>query len=357
MRYARPVKALGAHVSLVTNRVLQNLARSLPGVDRVLGPGEEAPMFDYYVHLLGLPRVFGTDEATVPREVPYLHADPARVEEARALLAAAGAGLKVGLVWSGAVGNGYNRRRAVPLAQLAPLLEIPGVRWFSLHKGDDGITADDAACAERLVRLEMRNDFDGTAALIEALDLVVSVDTSLAHLAGALGKPVCLMLPWSPHWVWHEGRDDSPWYPTMRLFRQTQPGRMGRRRRARARARRVGRARRRGGGARACGQRRGARTGAGGRAAAHAAGIPRGVRRRRGNAARDPAVRSGRAGHRRRDRLVRRVAGAATAPVQRTVAPGCDRSSPSTWVSVRTRFPSPRASVRKGPGAVTSRAR
>ena len=135
----------------------------------------------------------------------------------------AGTDLKVGLVWTGAASNAYNLRRAISLSALAPMLDLPGVRYFSLQKSGEEPAAEDASHVTKLAALELRNDFDGTA----ALDLVVSVDTSLAHLAGALGKPVWLLLPTSPHWAWMEDRDDSPWYPTMRLFRQTRRGEWG----------------------------------------------------------------------------------------------------------------------------------
>lgn len=225
VRYAPFVKALGAQVFIVVSKALLPLARGFHGIDRVLGPGEASPDFSYYVHLLSLPRIFGTTVDTVPANVPYVTADPARCLEAIAAVAReGGSDLKVGIVWTGSAAIVYNARRAVPIPVLAPLFDIPGIRWFSLQRGGDTVAADDARHIERLASVELRNDLEGTAALLASLDLLLTVDTGLAHLAGALGKPVWLMLPNNAHWVWLEGREDSPWYPAMRLFRQQQRG-------------------------------------------------------------------------------------------------------------------------------------
>ncbi len=228
VRYARMVKALGATVFLVTGKALGKLMHGVPGVDRLLGPGEASPDFDFYVHLLSLPKIFGTDLDSIPAQVPYLSSDPERLRDARAAVEREAAGkLTVGLIWSGSAANAYNLRRACPLEALAPLFEIPGLRWFSLQRAGESLATGDADADVPLALLEQRNDMAGTAALVDALDLVISVDTSIAHLAGALGKPVWLLLPRIPHWTWLDDRDDSPWYPTMRLFRQPERGAWG----------------------------------------------------------------------------------------------------------------------------------
>src|SRR5438046_2172039 len=135
----------------------------------------------------------------------------------------AGRKRKVGIAWAGARHNTNDRRRSCPLALLASLFEIREVAWFSLQKGDGEEEIAAVPNAKRLVCLDARNDFDRTATLATALDLVISVDTSIAHLAGALARPTWILLPFAPDWRWQLGRDDSPWYPTLRLFRQPRP--------------------------------------------------------------------------------------------------------------------------------------
>ena len=132
--------------------------------------------------------------------------------------------LNVGIAWAGAPENTLNARRSIPLRQLAPLPGIPGVRTYSLKRDGEAIAPDDSAVDARLVALPGRDDFDVMASLVASLDIVVSVDTSLAHLAGALGKRVYVLLSFVPDWRWMQARVDNPWYPTARLFRQASPG-------------------------------------------------------------------------------------------------------------------------------------
>jgi len=148
-----------------------------------------------------------------------------RARDARAAIEhAAGSALRIGIAWSGAADNTNNARRSVPLAMFAPLLDEPATRWFSLKWNADTPDPAYASVATRLVALPQRNDFDGLAALISELDLVITADTSIAHLAGAMGKPVWVLLHHVPDWRWMLDRGDSPWYPTARLFRQRAPG-------------------------------------------------------------------------------------------------------------------------------------
>ena len=127
----------------------------------------------------------------------------------------------VGLVWAGSKEHSNDRNRSCPLAALAPLMALPDIVWFSLQHGESAGDLDAFAGAERVVRLPASASLVDTAALIAELDLVISVDTSIAHLAGALGRRCWLLLPFAPDWRWMLGRDDTPWYPTMRLFRQS----------------------------------------------------------------------------------------------------------------------------------------
>jgi ADP-heptose:LPS heptosyltransferase len=132
--------------------------------------------------------------------------------------------LKVGLAWAGSRSHANDRRRSIALAALAPLLTVPGVAWFSLQQGETVADVARVPAAKALIPLPATYTFDDTAALVAELDVVISVDTSLAHLAGALAKPVWIMLPFAPDWRWQLTRTDSPWYPTARLFRQPRPG-------------------------------------------------------------------------------------------------------------------------------------
>ena len=184
--------------------------------------------FDFYVPLLSLPGVFGTTLATIPAGVPYLSAQPQRFFHWRRELARLG-GFRVGIAWQGAPGYAGDAQRSVPLAAFAPLANCPGVRLFSLqkHHGSEQLTP----LADRLKIVDLGplvdeagGAFVDTAAVMKALDLVITSDTAVAHLAGALGVPVWVALPAVPDWRWLLDRDDSPWYPTMRLFRQTRAG-------------------------------------------------------------------------------------------------------------------------------------
>jgi hypothetical protein len=226
-RYAPLAAARGLRVILEVQRPLVRLLRCLPGIAAVIARGETLPAFDLHAPLLSLPRIFGTILETIPGATPYLSADGAAVEAMRARLTTIpNQGLRVGLVWAG---NSYrnlpgmaatDRRRSIPPENLAPLLAVPGVHFISLQK--DGPPAP-AAFGLTDLMAEV-TDFADTAALISQLDLVISVDTAVAHLAGALGKPVWLLNRFDSEWRWLTGRADSPWYAEMTIFRQTGPG-------------------------------------------------------------------------------------------------------------------------------------
>ncbi|KVR70669.1 hypothetical protein WK21_00285 [Burkholderia cepacia] len=221
-RYVPLVKALGARVVVEAPVELKALFATLDGVDVLVARGDPLPPFDLHCPLLSLPLEFRTDLASIPARVPYLRADPERVEHWRTRLGAAGRP-RIGLVWSGNPLHLNDRNRSITLADLLPLLD-DRYEWISLQKvirDEDRPVLD--ASPIRFVGDEL-TDFAETAALTEAMDAVISVDTSVAHLAGALGRPLAVMLPHTPDFRWLLDRDDSPWYPGARLFRQPEGG-------------------------------------------------------------------------------------------------------------------------------------
>jgi Tfp pilus assembly protein PilF len=223
-RYAPLVARRGARIVLEVQAPLRALMAGLDGVDTIRVRGEPLPTFDLHCPLLSLPFAFGTDLATVPAQVPYLQAPPERIAQWRERLASLPRP-RVGLAWSGSAAHRDDRNRSIALARLAPLLTVPGVSFVSLQT--DTRPADRAALAQ-VPRLspfaDGFRDFADTAAVIAQLDLVISVDTAAAHLAGALGRPAWILLPFYPDFRWLLGRQDSPWYPTARLWRQPQFG-------------------------------------------------------------------------------------------------------------------------------------
>jgi len=229
VRYA-PLIGAGDRVILEVQPALERLCASLPAAPRIIARGETVPPFDLHCSLLSLPAIFSTTMETIPGDTPYLAADPEAAERWRERLAAL-PGFKVGLAWAGGqrpdqphVVN-IDRRRSVSLNSMAPLAEVAGVTYVSLQKGPPAAQAaappPGMALADFTAEL---NDFADTAALVAGLDLVISVDTSVAHLAGALAKPVWLLNRYDTCWRWLLDRDDSPWYPTLRQFRQSKPG-------------------------------------------------------------------------------------------------------------------------------------
>ena len=230
-RYAPLVKQRAKGQVLVHERArLERLLGTVKGIDRFVGdPGAES--FDYYVSLVSLPAVFGTTVETVPAPAGYLAADPKRVAYWRRELAAYD-GFKVGIAWQGNPGYRGDAQRSVPLGEFAPLADCPRVRLFSLQKEHGLEQLPPLAERLRIVDLAARFDegehaFVETAAAMRGLDLIVTSDSAVAHLAGALGAAVWVALPLVPDWRWLLGRSDSPWYPTMRLFRQRRAGDWG----------------------------------------------------------------------------------------------------------------------------------
>jgi len=224
IRYARLVKVRGATVLVSCQEPLARLLGTCAGIDR-LGPfGAKMPPFDVQAPLLSLPRILGTTLATVPADIPYLFADEQLVAHWRRELSPVEA-FKIGIGWQGNPKYRGDRQRSIPLAQFAPLARLDGVQLFSLQKGPGTEQLHQGAGGFPVTDLGSRaGDFMDAAAVIRSLDLIMTADTALAHLAGALGVPVWVALPFAPEWRWLLQREDSPWYPTMRLFRQTEPG-------------------------------------------------------------------------------------------------------------------------------------
>jgi Flp pilus assembly protein TadD len=228
-RYA-PLIVGGARIILEVEAPLVRLLSRLPGVMQIVALGDNLPPFDLHCPLMSLPRLFGTTLDTIPAATPYLSADPALAAKWQERLVGLD-GLRIGLVWAGAqrlnfpAAAAVDRRRSLALKALAPLGEVSGVSFVSLQKDVPAVQAGDPP--HGLVVHDFTtdlHDFEDTAALIVNLDLVISVDTSVAHLAGALGKLVWLLNRFDTDWRWLLNRDDSPWYPTLRQFRQPHPG-------------------------------------------------------------------------------------------------------------------------------------
>jgi len=190
----------------------------------VVARGVELPPFDLQLPLMSLPRVFRTTLDTIPAAVPYLHADAVKVARWRRALDGVTA-LKVGVVWAGNPRHKGDRQRSLSAGAVLPRLVTPGVQLYSLQtepRAEDGPVL--SALGTDIIDLASTlGDFADTAAAVAALDLVIAVDTSVAHLAGALARPVWMLLPYALDWRWLRDRADSPWYPTMRLFRQDRP--------------------------------------------------------------------------------------------------------------------------------------
>jgi tetratricopeptide (TPR) repeat protein len=222
-RYATLLAAAGARCVVRCPEALAPLLSTIPGVAQISLEHEPLPAYDAHLPLLSLPRVFGTTAETIPATVPYLAVADVKRAAARAWLAQFGALRRIGVCWAGNPAHPNDRNRSIPLVELAPLFAVPGITWFSLQAGRAGTQLAATAGAGHVVPLPLGTEVVDTTALIAELDLVVTVDTGIAHLAGALARPAWVMLPFAPDWRWQLGRNDSPWYPTLRLFRQPRP--------------------------------------------------------------------------------------------------------------------------------------
>jgi hypothetical protein len=228
LRYAALVKQRGGKVILQCEPPLVRLLTGIAGVDSLVTRGSPMPQFDVYAPLVSLAGIFQTTPATIPAPIPYIHADPQLVSQWCNELAKV-KGLKIGIAWHGSPSHAANHFRSVPLAQFAALANIDGVQLISLQKGPGSEQL--AALGGKFSVLDLGDRLDGTAgpfmdtaAIMKNLDLVIACDTAVVHLAGAIGVPVWVALTVTPDWRWLLQRSDTPWYPTMRLFRQQRLG-------------------------------------------------------------------------------------------------------------------------------------
>lgn len=224
VRYVPLVAARGGRVVLECYAPLASLFSGLDGAEKVIVRGEQVPPFDVQVPLVSLPLIFGGDVDSLPADVPYLKT-PESNSEAWLALSGGDDGFRVGLVWAGSPDHPNDSNRSMLADLYGPLLSVPDVGFYSLQTGDRVSQLErwdqDGRIGDLGDRIE---DFADAAAAMESLDLVITVDTASAHLAGALGLAVWVLLPHVPDWRWMLEREDSPWYPTMRLFRQRAPG-------------------------------------------------------------------------------------------------------------------------------------
>lgn len=213
----------GGQIVLCCFPQLKRLFQQLPGVDLLVTNDQNLPEFDLHCHFPGLSVSLAPSLEEIPAPIPYLHADPALVARWSEKLRGESARLKVGIVWGGSRNNEIDSHRSIPLSSLKPLADVAGVKLFSLQKGPyaEELKQSPFPIVDWTAEL---TDFADTAALIANLDLVITIETAVAHLAGAMGKRVWVLLADPPDWRWMLDRADSPWYPTMRLFRQKRTG-------------------------------------------------------------------------------------------------------------------------------------
>ena len=222
-RYLPLLKQRGARIVCECQPPLTRLLRTMRDIDTVVTQGDTLPPFDLHVPLLSLPRIFASDATTIPARTPYLAVPDGNYTQIESVFATESDGYRIGFVWAGSPVHVNDRNRSCGLEHFRALSALDGIRLYSLQKGQ---------CAEELKRNNfsardlsvLLGDFADTAYAVTRLDLVITVDTSVAHLAGALARPVWTLLPFDPDWRWMLERQDSPWYPGMRLFRQPRPG-------------------------------------------------------------------------------------------------------------------------------------
>ncbi len=231
IRFAPLLAARGARLTLGCPAPIKTLMQTVPEIEQVIVEGEKTPPFDLQASLLSLPRIIGTTPDTIPAKIPYLTADPQKISQWRTRLRAdsplssLSSPFTVGLVWAGRPEHRFDHRRSIPLQTFAPIFQSfatsssKKIAFFSLQFGDASKQLQIANFPITDLTADI-HDFTDTAAAVCALDLVLTVDTSIAHLAGALGRPVWTLLPFAPDFRWLLDRTDSQWYPTMRLFRQ-----------------------------------------------------------------------------------------------------------------------------------------
>jgi FkbM family methyltransferase len=220
IRYIRMLKGKGGRVLLEAPESLRRLFEGIPDIHHIITKGDTLPSADFHASLLHLPRIFQTDLHTIPAEIPYLSINQEDIEKWKDRLNNY-PGLKVGIVWAGSPHHKKDHLRSLSLPMIQAFLEVPNVTFFSFQVGEraDDLKQYDFCKNVQDISPEL-SDFAETGAVLHSVDLLISVDTSVAHLAGALGRPVWTLLPFIPDWRWLMEREDSPWYPSMRLFRQ-----------------------------------------------------------------------------------------------------------------------------------------
>lgn len=222
-RYLPKIEALGAKAIVQVKADVLNLVRSVRSAHIAIADTEALPEFDFYCPMMSLPYAFGTDFASLPNETPYIHADEAKIRTWQERLGPRRRP-RIGIAWSGAPVHDNDANRSIPLKTLVPLFN-DSIEWHSLQKE---VREHDLQTLQSLPEIQrhapLLRDFSDTAALIECMDLVLSVDTSIAHVAGALGKRTLIMLPFRPDYRWMLNRPDTPWYPKALLLRQTRRG-------------------------------------------------------------------------------------------------------------------------------------
>ena len=224
-RFVPQIAMRGAMVYLESPPALVPLLQTLDGPARVIAVGEPHPEFDRHCPLLSVPGILKISTSDLPGPIPYLRCESSRIKFWQQRMAQHGGRLRIGLAWAGSPKHLNDRQRSLPPAFLAPLASIPGARFFSLQKGGDPGQNEMIPTDLHLIDWTSElSDLAETAALVANLDLVLSVDSAVVHLAGALGKPAWVLLAAAPDWRWMHGRTDSIWYPSARLFRQTVPG-------------------------------------------------------------------------------------------------------------------------------------
>ncbi|MHB1939100.1 MAG: tetratricopeptide repeat protein, partial [Acidobacteriaceae bacterium] len=228
VRYAAPVKERVSRVIVECDAVLVPVIATCAAVDAVVPRGAALPPFDTHAPLLSLPRIFRTTLDNLPATVPYLSTPRGAYDAIEQAIEARRGVWNIGIVWAGRPTHPNDRNRSCPVSWFLPLSQLPQVSVFGLQKGERNADLRSNPGGSLITDLTpLIGDFSDTAAAISRLDLIITVDTSVAHLAGALGKPVWVLLPTPPDWRWLRDRDDSPWYPSMRLFRQPTPGDWG----------------------------------------------------------------------------------------------------------------------------------
>jgi Flp pilus assembly protein TadD len=224
-RYVPLVAARGGKVIFECQPPLVPLMRGLPGLQQIIPAGSPLPAFDVHCPLLTLPLIFKTTAETIPAPSPFLRADPALIEHWSKKLPPDPSRPRIGVAWAGRPENKNDRNRSMRLEQFAPLAAAKNVRFYSLQIGPAADQARRPPPGMQLIDFTNDlHDFADTAAMMANLDLVIAVDTSVAHLAGAMARPIWVLLPFMPDWRWMLHREDTPWYPTMRLFRQKTRG-------------------------------------------------------------------------------------------------------------------------------------